>query len=101
MTNHIVATENTVEEEVLYEAVRYAADGCAGEVNPVGDSDNEVICTGTLEECRDAISQRVGQMDDRRWDGGDNDVEAYHESDEEGCGGYAIRKIGEDEITDD
>lgn len=85
----------------MYEAVRYAADGHSGEINPTGDSDNEVICTGTLEECRDAISQRIGQMDGRRWDGGDNDVEAYHDSDEEGCGGYAIRKMGDDETSDD
>jgi hypothetical protein len=78
---------------VNYQAVRYAADGCAGEQVPYGDSDNEVICTGDLEDCRTAISQRVGQMDKRCWSGGDDDLEAYHDSDEEGCGGYAIRRV--------
>lgn len=76
-----------------YEAVRYAADGHTGEIIPNGDSDGEVIWSGDLDDCRSAISRRVGDMDSRRWDGGDDDIEAYHDSDEEGCGGYSIRRI--------
>ena len=76
-----------------YEAVRYAADGHQGEVVPYGDSDNEVIWSGDLEECRNAIAKRIGQMDSRRWDGGNDDIEAYHDSEDEGCGGYAIRRV--------
>ena len=85
-----------------YEAVRYAAEGCQGEVVPGGDSDGDVIATGSIEECREAIAERVGahRMAGLRWggmsedwdgNGATGDVEAYHESDEDGCGGWAIR----------
>lgn len=84
-----------------YEAYRYAADGCAGE-----EGDGAVVATGTLEECRGAIERRniyaAGwTLDDMRWSGmpagvrtedDPGDVEAYHESDREGCGGWAIRR---------
>jgi hypothetical protein len=76
-----------------YEAYRYAADGHGGENVPGGDSDGEVICCGDLEDCRNAVDRRIGQMDKRRWSGTNDDVEAYHDSDEEGCGGYAIRRV--------
>lgn len=73
-----------------FQAYRYAADGHAG-----GEGDGEVIATGTLEECRAAIAERInGDLADMRWHGSDGDVDAYHESDEEGCGGYAIRLVG-------
>lgn len=71
----------------VYEAYRYAADGHAGE-----EGDGRIIATGTLEDCREAVAQMIGgTMDAMRWGGSDDDVEAYHESDDEGCGGYAIR----------
>jgi len=77
---------------VIYEAYRYAADGHAGELG-----DGEIVETGTLDECRAAVSVALesvgwrGGFASQRWDGDDDDVEAYHESDEEGCGGWAIR----------
>jgi hypothetical protein len=78
-----------------YEAVRYAADGHAGE-----PGDGAVLARGSLRECRDAIAHALlpgtqyaagHPMVDLAWDGTDSDVEAYHESDAEGCGGWAIR----------
>lgn len=70
-----------------YEAYRYAADGHADE-----PGDGEVIATGTLEECRSAIFSRLhGYSTGWYWSGTAGDVEAYHESADEGCGGWAIR----------
>lgn len=69
-----------------YEAYRYAADGHAGE-----QGDGEIIATGTLTECRTAIWMEIGEAA-ALWSGTDDDVEAYHDSDGEGCGGYAIRR---------
>lgn len=75
---------------VAYEAYRYAADGHAGE-----QGDGEVIMRGTLDECRGAVLERT--TDFRCWDGTEGDIEAYHESDEEGCGGWAIRPAAGDD----
>jgi len=90
--------------EQTYEAYRYAADGHAGE-----PGDGEIIATGTLAHCREQIAMLLGAphaegfardltvLDGHRWSGlqddeaGKDDIEAYHESDEEGCGGWAIR----------
>lgn len=72
----------------IYEAYRYAADGHGGEVG-----DGEVIATGTLEEVRAEIARRIeGGLAEMRWDGTDDDVEAYHASRAEGAGGYAVRE---------
>lgn len=72
----------------IYEAVRYAANGHGGEVG-----DGEVIATGTIEEVRAEIASRIdGDLDEMRWGGTDDDVEAYHESRTEGAGGYAVRE---------
>jgi hypothetical protein len=98
--------------EQMYEAVRYAADGHAGELDPADPamSDGAVLARGSLEECRSAIMRRIlpdlhgiggGLMTDAeaerlrraRWSGPDGSIEAYHESDEEGCGGWAIRPV--------
>ena len=72
---------------MVLEAYRYAADGCAGEVG-----DGRVVATGTLAACREAI-RKAGSAGilGRRWAGTEDDAEAYHESDSEGCGGWAIR----------
>lgn len=85
-----------VEEETTmtkYEAYRVAADGRAGERVPGGDSDGDVIETGAIEECRAAIAERLGadKMPLLRWSGLGDDVEAYYDSEDEGCGGYHIR----------
>ena len=132
--------------EPTYEVIRYAADGHVGERDP-GDpwmSDGAVLCIGTLDECREAIAQRLGEaatlcpecwgstvrgQQGPRWDAdrerwmvyrggwvpcpacagtglalgwsglgasdtpdGVADVEAYHESWADGCGGWAIRR---------
>ena len=72
----------------MYQAYTYAADGC-GEAS-------RVIETGTISQCRDAVKKELGDLAEwRRWDGlsEDGDVEAYHESKAEGCGGVAIRKL--------
>jgi len=74
-----------------YAAVRYAADGHAGE-----QGDGEVIARGSIEDCRQAIALRIrGSLDAMRWSGTDSngDIEAYCESDEEGCGGYAVTAL--------
>lgn len=84
--------------EETFEAVRYAADGHAGE-----PGDGDIIATGSLEECRAEIQRRTiagalrgntwsGSLLSLCWSGTDDDIEAYHESDEEGCGGWAIRR---------
>ena len=46
-----------------FEAVRYAADGHGGEQDPADPamSDGSVLCTGTLDECREAIAERLGE----------------------------------------
>lgn len=79
-----------------YEAIRYAADGHAGEASVwEGYTDGEVVERGTLEAVRTAVAQCLPEgrpsMDRLRWSGADGDVEAYHESDDEGCGGWVIR----------
>lgn len=89
----------------VYEVYRYAADGCAGEVDPISPerSDGAVLATGSLAECQAAVRKALGaRMRDkvltaagfaaRRWPGTDGDVEAYHESWANGCGGWAIRR---------
>lgn len=68
-----------------HRAYRYA-----GQDEP---GDREVIYAGTLEQCRGAIASRIGKLDGKRWSGADGDVEAYHESDHAGCGGYAVRPV--------
>jgi len=80
------AAADTVELE-RYVVVRYAADGHGGE-----QGDGQVVATGTLDECRGVVFRHIdGWLGDMRWGGTDGDVEAYHESDADGCGGYAIR----------
>jgi hypothetical protein len=82
--------------EPVYEAYRYAADGHAGELDPADPemSDGAVLVRGTLEECRRAVARRIAtSLETARWRGLDGDVEAYHESDQEGCGGWAIRPV--------
>lgn len=103
-----------------YQAVRYAADGCAGEIDPADPrlSDGAVLASGTLGQCREAIAEEIvsrrrahlgGFRNYRervaaaerllasrdwatlRWAGLDGDAEAYNESEAEGCGGWAIR----------
>lgn len=78
--------------DAIHQAYRYAADGHQGEVG-----DGEEVGWGTLAECRDAIAERLGvhasALAGFRWDGTGDDVEAYHESDAEGCGGYAIIRV--------
>lgn len=112
----MAADEPAVE---TFEAVRYAADGHAQELDPAipALSDGAILATGSLEECRQAIAEMVGARDERRavlsgrsyaqdpagartaildhyrWSGTDDDIEAYHESDDEGCGGWAIRRV--------
>ena len=73
------------DEAPAYEIVRYAADGHAGEP---GDGDVLTIVR-TLAEAREWIREQHGELE--RWAGMDDDIEAYHESADEGCGGWAIR----------
>lgn len=79
-----------------YEAVRYAADGHGGETDPHDPtmSDGAILARGTLQECRQAIARRLDSLtlDEARWPGTGDDIEAYHENDDEGCGGWAIRR---------
>jgi hypothetical protein len=87
------------DQEARFEAVRYAGEG-GGEVYPDDPrrSDGAVIAAGTLEECRQEIlaeARRLG-LQAERWrplDGMDDAVEAYHDSPDEGCGGWLIRRI--------
>ncbi|HEY8343332.1 MAG TPA: hypothetical protein VIK75_10140 [Calditerricola sp.] len=79
----------------LYEVRYYAPDGHGT------PADDTVITVGTLEECRREIRDMIGAYYDDpgcKWDGLDGDVEAYHESAEEGCGGYAIRPVSDDDL---
>jgi hypothetical protein len=76
----------------LYEIIRYAADGHAGEP---GDGACVQVAE-TLDEARAWIRDRIGG-DYGRWtpdpnpDGPDSNREAWHESADYGCGGYVIR----------
>jgi hypothetical protein len=73
---------------VTYQAYTYPQDGCGDQA--------VVIETGSLEHCREAVKKELGDLDEwRLWNGlsEDGDVEAYHESEAEGCGGIAIRKL--------
>jgi hypothetical protein len=75
----------------LYEIIRYAADGHAGEP---GDGACEQVAE-TLDEARAWIRDRIGG-DHGRWIPPDPDhdgtiIEAWHESADYGCGGYVIR----------
>ncbi len=99
--------------EQSYEAVRYAADGSGGEPDNGRGADGSVLVTGTLDECRAAIERTIARLAtfhpdeigthplaERRWSGltGFEDadegvVEGYHESDQEGCGGWVIRRV--------
>lgn len=88
------AAEDQMVERVLdlYEVVRYAPMGHASE------EDGEVVYTGTIASCREAIAERLDgiTLADAAWgpspDDGDVDVECYSESMEEGCGGWTIRR---------
>ena len=93
-------------EEVAGEcaAIRYAADGHHREQDPTAPSlsDGAVLVTGTLEECRAAIARVLRSQDpslddraiaSRRWTGGEEDIEAYHEADWQGCGGWVIQQV--------
>jgi RecJ-like exonuclease len=106
-----------------YEAVRYAADGHAGEWDPLGVmTDGAVLARGSLQEVRQAILARIesvpcpacrgegasqcpachGSGSALWWYGESPDetgatvVEAYHESMHEGCGGWYIRAVQEE-----
>ena len=84
-----------------YRAYRYAADGHAGE-----PGDGATLYIGSLDECRAVIAKRIdGPLNDARWSGSEADwddmgapadVEAYSESQEEGCGGWAIHRTNAD-----
>lgn len=73
--------------ERKYAVVRYDGDG---------GSNMEQVTDGSLEWCREYIASRIdGTLDANRWEGlpEDGDIEAYHESAEEGCGGYTINHV--------
>lgn len=81
-----------------YQVIRYAADGHQGEIDPLGTyTDGAVVHeAGTLKEARAWIRERgggvFGRWDGQMWDEHDPEIlEAWHESLEEGCGGYLIR----------
>ena len=79
-----------------YEAYRYAAEGNAGDIYPANPDRNDraVIARGTIEDCRMAIHRLIeGSADASRWAGDEGDLEAYHESETSGCGGWAIRPV--------
>lgn len=72
----------------IYQAYTYAADGCGEQ--------SKIIETGTIAQCRAAVKKELGDVSPwRKWDGlsDDGDVEAYHESEKEGCGGIAIKRL--------
>ncbi len=81
----------------ICEAYRAAADGHAGEQVLGGDNDGDIIAVGSIDDCRAEISNRIGAdaMPKMRWAGTDGDIEAYYDSDDEGCGGYHIRPVSE------
>lgn len=86
-------------EDGRYSVTYYAPDGSAGGVS-VGphqeDAGERLAEDVTLDEARTIIERRLAghiDPDDARWGGlsEHGDIEAYHESADEGCGGYAIR----------
>jgi hypothetical protein len=114
------ATRGRTHGPAAYEAVRYAADGCAGEQFPSEPhmSDGAILARGSLDECRAAVARvliprlyaarAAGELHTPlgrstgpvllrhlRWSGrvddDDQAIEAYHDDDSEGCGGWAIR----------
>lgn len=75
-----------------YEVHRYPADGTSLEGHDYGQ-DAHVHTADTLGDAREWIADRIDlALDDARWPGERGDVEAYHQSGEYGCGGYAIRR---------
>lgn len=48
-----------------------------------------MVYRGGWYPCEDCLGTGIA----RRWGGTGDDIEAYHESNEEGCGGWAIRLI--------
>jgi len=77
-----------------YRIVRYAADGCAGEPNNGAGADGATIATSpTLRGARAEVRRimEVRTLSGRRWSGGDESIEAYHDHPTRyGCGGYSI-----------
>jgi hypothetical protein len=79
--------EQLRENRPVYTVSNYASDGSWCEANPAEFH--------SLEEAREEVGRRLGDLRDwRKWSGlpDDNDVEAYHASREDGCGGVAISK---------
>jgi hypothetical protein len=72
---------------MIYEIIRYAADGHAGEP---GDGVS-IHSTDTINKARDYLRRRVG--DNGQWID-DKGRECWHESFAEGCGGYIILSTG-------
>ena len=73
-----------------YLVTYYGADGSGGTVaNPPSLSGETFV---GLRSARAAIKAALGGQTYGRWPGeaADGDVEAWHESRDEGCGGYAI-----------
>lgn len=72
-----------------YRVSYYGPDGTGGKPYDPPAPDGETF--GTLEAARAAIREALGGKTYGTWSGGDDSmVEAWHESDVEGCGGYAI-----------
>jgi len=76
----------------MYEVKYYWADGCSGpsgtEPAPHGQRFDSLL------EATAAVEAVVPEIDDQTWSGDDGDIIAYHESSDDGCGGFSIRQCG-------
>lgn len=71
---------------MAYEVYNYGANGAY--------EPEDVTEVETLREARRSVRSRLGDLAAwRRWRGTDTDVEAYHDSRDDGCGGVAIRPV--------
>jgi hypothetical protein len=73
-----------------YEIAYYPPDGHGTPVDKPPAIDGQRFAT--VAEARVAIREHLRGKDYGLWSGTDDDIEAWHESNEDGCGGFAIRK---------
>lgn len=69
---------------------------CVSNYGPAGVTvPEQTVEFSTLAEAREEVRRRLGDLEDwRKWAGleDDNDIEAYHASREEMCGGVSISR---------
>lgn len=74
----------------MYKISYYGPDGCGGSVANPPEIHGKAF--ETIDDAREAIREALGGKTFGKWSGlsEHDDVEAWHESGDEGCGGYAI-----------